>query len=355
MFCPELLFAWSPLKVRSSRFMRRKENDHKPVVPSLHRGPVLCERRQLSRTEKPLRSILEATPEVYGIWNRSSGPIQLNEGHLALLGYSEAYSSKRRVFLHSQLHADDRADFATKLDAYLAGKTSLLHCEFRLRTKAGQYRWFQLRGQTVCCDRGAGLEMAYSLRDIHPRKKQDEEMPALLGGFMAILQASRDIICVVEPAEFRLIAFNRSFEDTIFRTHGIRVRPGLRPEDIDPQQAASWNAFYRQVLAEGNVTRDFKIAGLTEIHHIYAQTLDRDGRVYGICVLGHDVRKGNQLEAALRRSEEKFERAFRETPLALALTSLRDHRYLDVNDAYSEATGYSREELIGKTPSDIGL
>jgi PAS domain S-box-containing protein len=336
--------------------MRRKENDPKPVVPSLHHGPVLCEKRQPSRTEKRLRSIPEATTESYGIWNRSSDPLQLNEGQMALLGYSEAYLSKRQVFLHSLLHARDRAGFGAQLDAYLAGKTSLLHCEFRLRTKAGQYRWFRLRGQTVCRDRGnAEVEMAYSLRDIHPRKEQDEEMLASRDGFAAILQASRDNICVVEPAEFRLIAFNKSFEEMIFRAHGIRVRPGLRPEDIEPQKAAEWNAFYRQVLAEKNVTRDFHIGGLTEIHHMCAQTVDRDGRVYGICVFGHEVQVGSQLEAALRRSEEKFAKAFRDTPLALAMTSLRDHRYLDVNPAYSETVGYRREELIGKTPSDIGL
>ena len=213
--------------------MRRKENDQKPVVPSLHHGPVLCETRQPSRTEKRLGSIPEATAEFYGIWNRSSGPIQLNEGQLSLLGYSEAYSSKRQVFLQNLLHADDRADFGAQLDAYLAGKTktSLLDCEFRLRTKAGQYRRFQLRGQTVRRDRrGTELEMAYSIRDVHACKEQHEDMLASRDGFAAILQGSSDIICVVEPAEFRLMAFNKSFEEMILRVYGVRARPGIAPE-----------------------------------------------------------------------------------------------------------------------------
>ena len=43
------------------------------------------------------------------------------------------------------------------------------------------------------------------------------------------------------------------------------------------------------------------------------------------------------------------------SPLAMALTSARDHRYLDVNEFFETATGYRRDELIGKTPFELNL
>jgi PAS domain S-box-containing protein len=54
-------------------------------------------------------------------------------------------------------------------------------------------------------------------------------------------------------------------------------------------------------------------------------------------------------------AEEKCSKAFRETPMAIKLVSLRDNRYLEVNEAFERFTGYSREEAIGRTPLELNL
>ena len=52
---------------------------------------------------------------------------------------------------------------------------------------------------------------------------------------------------------------------------------------------------------------------------------------------------------------ERFEQIFRKNPLQMALTDLPDRRYVDVNDAFERATGYSRAEVTGKTSVELGL
>ena len=62
-----------------------------------------------------------------------------------------------------------------------------------------------------------------------------------------------------------------------------------------------------------------------------------------------------KTEAQLRRSEEKFSKSFRHSPLVITITRISDARYLEVNDAFEEETGWKREEVIGRTPFDIHL
>jgi two-component system, cell cycle sensor histidine kinase and response regulator CckA len=62
-----------------------------------------------------------------------------------------------------------------------------------------------------------------------------------------------------------------------------------------------------------------------------------------------------QIEKALRLSEERFSKAFRASPIPLAIQSLRQQRFVDANHGFLALTGYNREQLVGHTPEEINL
>jgi PAS domain S-box-containing protein len=72
-----------------------------------------------------------------------------------------------------------------------------------------------------------------------------------------------------------------------------------------------------------------------------------DGRpaLFGIC---KDV-------AGVRVSEEKFAKAFHGSPALMALIRLDDLTVFDVNQAFLDAIGYTREEAIGHLPTELNL
>lgn len=62
-----------------------------------------------------------------------------------------------------------------------------------------------------------------------------------------------------------------------------------------------------------------------------------------------------RMEEALRLSEERFSKAFNASPSTMAITSLKDGRFIDVNDNFCRVVGYTREEIIGQTSLEIGF
>lgn len=57
----------------------------------------------------------------------------------------------------------------------------------------------------------------------------------------------------------------------------------------------------------------------------------------------------------LHTSKKWFTTLFRSNPVPVGITRKTDFRIVDVNDAWSTLTGYSREEALGRTSTELGL
>ena len=71
------------------------------------------------------------------------------------------------------------------------------------------------------------------------------------------------------------------------------------------------------------------------------------------------IRRVQRSAAAnLRRAlltERMFSESFHASPIPLALTSLVTHRITEVNNAYVRMIGWSRDEMVGRTGSELGM
>ena len=63
----------------------------------------------------------------------------------------------------------------------------------------------------------------------------------------------------------------------------------------------------------------------------------------------------NERTQELRISEERFSKAFQSSPLPMTIQTLRDQRFVDVNNSFLQLSGYTREEVLNHAPTELAI
>lgn len=81
---------------------------------------------------------------------------------------------------------------------------------------------------------------------------------------------------------------------------------------------------------------------------------DKSGRISGVVLVFRDQTEERQLRKQLEESETKYRTAFKTSPDAVNINRL-DGLYVDINDGFTQLTGFTREDCIGKLSSEIDI
>lgn len=93
---------------------------------------------------------------------------------------------------------------------------------------------------------------------------------------------------------------------------------------------------------------------ITHMNANFSPTLTKDGAVSGVIGIFEDISERVNVESSLRELKERFRLAFHTSPDAVNL-NMMDGTYIDINEGFTELTGYAREEVIGRTSGDIEI
>jgi len=196
-----------------------------------------------------------------------------------------------------------------------------------------------------------------SFIDISRRKEAEEAVRESERVLRTVFDGSADVM-FLKDTNFRYRAAN----PVLCRHMGMSEAEivGKTDYDIYPKELAD---AYREadqaaVDARQPVVVDQKVRGPTGeliVSVMKTPVLDAKGECTGVVGVARDVTERKGMEEALRLSEEKFSRAFHAVPVVMAIVLAGNRRFIEVNKAFIEQTGYSREEVIGKTADELGL
>jgi diguanylate cyclase (GGDEF)-like protein/PAS domain S-box-containing protein len=165
----------------------------------------------------------------------------------------------------------------------------------------------------------------------------------------------------------RILRCNRTFADMLGfapeELTGLSFQEITPPGDRPPGRSAFEQLISGEVANASFEKRYVRKDGtLTWVHLTITAQRDSERRPIHFITMVQDINARKQAEdqltvaqESLRKSEERYRTAFQMTMDAVALNRMDDGRYLDCNLAFLSVTGYTREEVIGRTSVELGM
>lgn len=88
---------------------------------------------------------------------------------------------------------------------------------------------------------------------------------------------------------------------------------------------------------------------------VSTRIIRRDGKPIAIQGIARDITERKRAEKELYDYQERFVTAFNSSPVPLIITKLSDGTIIDVNDTALRLHNFTRQELLGKTTSELKL
>lgn len=194
-------------------------------------------------------------------------------------------------------------------------------------------------------------------RDITDIRSAQEAMRRSEEKFLRAFHGSPNAICISRLSDGRVIEVNDAFRRECAATVGDpRGRTSLELGFwTDPAEREEFLGLLRR---EGRLTnhllRRQAPNGRWHALLLSVEPILLDGER---CLLttSVDVTARFEAERALRASEEKFAKAFANSHYSLTISSREDGRYLEVNFGFERLSGYRRDEVLGRTSTELGI
>ncbi|MFA5308551.1 MAG: PAS domain S-box protein [Dehalococcoidales bacterium] len=308
---------------------------------------------ELSKSEEKFYKAFLSSPDMIIISSIATGKyLEVNESFAEITGYSREELIGHTVEdCNLFVNPEEQQRMIRILDEH----GSFRNEEFVFRVRSGEIRHWLCSAQIISID-GDACMIAVAV-DVTESKKMEQALRESEEKFSKAFSFSPVAIAITTLKEGKFVAVN----ETQSRFSGYKPAEfigrtaqemGLWGKPDDREKILRLLTERGRIYNEEIVFRSRSGSLLTTLFS--AEVINISGEE---CMISSslDVTDRKKMEQALRESEEKFSQAFNLSPIAVGLIDIDASRFVEVNDSFLRFTGYSREEVIGRTPEELEL
>jgi PAS domain S-box-containing protein len=191
-------------------------------------------------------------------------------------------------------------------------------------------------------------------RDVTERKRMEESIR-----YHANLVENVSDAIISSDKNYKLLSWNKAAEEMYgWREEeviGKTVMEVTKPVFVNITQEEIQKLLRQNGAWKGEAIHQRKDGGELYVLISISVIKDEQGNEQGAVTTFKDITDRKRIEEALKESEERFSKAFHATPDAISISNLDNGEFIEVNDSYVKASGYSREELIGKNATVLNM
>jgi len=257
------------------------------------------------------------------------------------------------------LHPEDRKAAVAAFESMAASEHSKSH-EYRILQPDGTVRWIADRGFAIRGADGRVLRIIGVAEDITERRLGELETRRRQRFLESVLYHAPDAIITLD-AQHHVLDWNPGAEKIFGYTREETI--GRNLDDLvarlDVDVTAEAHSFTRDVVSGRTLhpieTLRYRKDGRA-IHVIAAGApIFVENKLRGVVAIYTDISVLKKAEQALRESEERFRAVYQTIPDPVAVIRMSDSRCVDINEAFSQLSGYPPREIIGTTAVEVGL
>ncbi|MGE5406857.1 MAG: PAS domain S-box protein, partial [Methanosarcina sp.] len=306
---------------------------------------------ELQIKETRLREIVRNISDVISVIDKEGKITTISENVEKVLGYPVShYLGKSGLEF---VYPEDIPVMDELLKELMQKPGIPISVEVRKISKNSGFKW--VRGSAInLLDDPAINGILINFEDVDTIKKSEESLVKFRLGIERSPEAvfmtdPEGIITYINPAFTKIYGYTK--EEALGFTPRI-LKSGTYPEKT---YTLFWETLLSRQTIEGELVNKKKDGNLITIEGVNNPILNQKGNIIGFLGIHRDITLRKSREEALRLSEERFRKAFMTNPDAMNINRLKDGMYVDVNEGFTSLTGYSREEVIGKTSFEINI
>jgi PAS domain S-box-containing protein len=245
------------------------------------------------------------------------------------------------------VHPDDRQRGDEEIQQALRGEKEF-DTEFRVLWPDGSICHLQAQARVQRNAAGQPVRMLGTNWDITAQKQAAAALQESEANFRTFFESMTDLIFVGTPTG-RILFTNSAVTRTLgYSAAELTTMQVLDVHPADKREEAEdiFGAMFRGKRDSCPLPLAHKDGSLVPV-----ETRVWFGKWNGAhCLFGISKNLTAELEA-----QQRFERLFRGNPALMALSTLPERQFFDVNDAFLNATGYVKGEVIGHTAGELSL